>query len=303
MAAAADRIGVARTAKLFIGGAFPRSESGRTYEVHAADGSFLANVAQGSRKDIRDAVTAARGAAPGWAARSAYNRGQIMYRIAEMVEGRRAQLAGEVAAAEGLDDTAAGAEVDAAVDRLVWYAGWTDKLAQVLGNANPVAGPFFNVTTPEPVGVVGVLAPQDSSLLGLVSVIAPALAGGNVVVCVPSQPRPLPAVSLGEVLATSDVPGGVVNLVTGHTAELAPVLASHMDVGALDLAGASSDSVADLQRAAANSTTRMVVAPSASITDGDQESTAAHGAWHTPPTTARMRGALELKTVWHPAGT
>ncbi len=301
--ASSPRVAVARTAKLFIGGAFPRSESGRTYAVTGADGTFLANVSQGSRKDIRDAVTAARGAAGGWAARTAYNRGQVLYRIAEMIEGRRGQLAGEVAAAEGIDLDAAGAEVDAAVDRWVWYAGWTDKIAQVLGNANPVAGPFFNVSTPEPVGVVGVIAPQDSSLLGLVSVIAPALAGGNVVVCVPSQDRPLPAVSLGEVLATSDVPGGVVNLVTGHTAELAPVLASHMDVAALDLSGADPATVADLQRAAADSTTRVVATPPAEVTDGHAESTTVSTAWHTPPTTARMRGALELKTVWHPAGT
>lgn len=287
-----DRVSVAKTHKLYIGGAFPRSESGRTYEATAADGSFLANMAMGSRKDVRDAVSVAWRATDGWAGRTAYNRGQILYRIAEMIEGRRDQFIADVAAAEGLDRTASAAEVDAAIDRWVWYAGWTDKIAQVFGNANPVAGPYFNVSTPEPTGVVAVIAPQESSLLGLVSTIAPALAGGNVVVAVASQQRPIPAVTLSEVLATSDVPAGVVNLLTGHTDELAPVLASHMDVGAIDLTGASDEQLVGLLESAAGSTTRIVARPS----------TVTSGTWHTPPTTARLRGALEVKTVWHPAG-
>jgi acyl-CoA reductase-like NAD-dependent aldehyde dehydrogenase len=283
------RLDVRKTYKLYIGGAFPRSESGRTYVAADTKGRFLANAAQASRKDVRDAVVAARGAFAGWSARSAYNRGQVLYRVAEVLEGRRDQLAGEVAAGEGLTAKRAQAEVDAAVDRWVWYAGWTDKLAMVLGGANPVAGPYFNLSTPEPTGVVAVIAPQASSLLGLVSTIAPALAAGNTVVAVASEDRPLPAITLGEVLATSDVPAGVVNLLTGRTAELAPVLAAHMDVRAIDLAGAGDST--DLEVAAANSTKRIVARP------GDEPTS-----WHDRPTTARMVATTELKTVWHPMG-
>lgn len=293
------RVAVAKTHKLYIGGAFPRSESGRTYEVASSDGAFIANAAMASRKDLRDAVGAARKAFGGWAGRTAYNRGQILYRVAEMIEGRREQFTAQVADAEGLDADAATREVDAAIDRWVYYAGWTDKIAQVFGNANPVAGPYFNVSTPEPTGVVGVLAPQDSSLLGLVSTIAPALAAGNTVVVVTSQDRPIPAVTLSEVLATSDVPGGVVNVLTGVTAELAPVLASHMDVGALDLVGADPDTAVDLARAAADSTTRIVALPD---TDGATSSTGTSSTWHTAPASTRLRGVIEVKTVWHPAG-
>jgi acyl-CoA reductase-like NAD-dependent aldehyde dehydrogenase len=291
---AAARLDVARTCKLYVGGAFPRSESGRTTAVAAADGRPLGNVSQASRKDLRDAVVAARAAAPGWAARTAYNRGQVLYRVAEVLQGRRDQLAAEVGAAEGLDAAAAAAEVDAAVDRWVWYAGWPDKLAQVLGSANSVQGPYLNVTTPEPVGVVGVLAPQRSSLLGLTSALAPALAAGCTAVVVASETRPIPAVTLAEVLHASDVPAGAVNVLTGRTGELAPVLASHGDVDALDLAGADPTSLADLEHAAAAHTTRVVARPPAG---GGEED------WHEPPTTARLRRAVELKTVWHPAGT
>ena len=228
------RVPVKRTAKLFIGGAFPRSESGRSYEVFADDGKPLAYVAQASRKDLREAVVAARGAFPKWSGMTAYNRGQILYRVAELMEGRRSQFRDELADA-GAADPDRG--VDAAIDRWVWYAGWADKIAQTLGTSNPVAGPYFNFTIPEPTGVVGIVAPIDQSLLGLVSRLAPAIVGGNTTVVLASERSPLPAVSLAEVLATSDVPGGVVNILTGVTAELVPWLASHMDVNAIDVTG------------------------------------------------------------------
>ena len=232
-----SRLDVRKTYKLYIGGKFPRSESGRSYEVVSAKGEFLANASMGSRKDVRDAVVAARSALGGWSGATAFNRGQVLYRVAEVLEGRRTQFVDEVAASEGLSPRAAGAVVDAAIDRVVWYAGWTDKIAQVLGNLNPVAGPFFNVSAPEPTGVVGILAPQGSSLLGLVSVVAPVIASGNTAVVVTSATRPLPAVTFSEVLATSDVPGGVVNIVTAQTAEVATWLAAHRDVNAIDLTG------------------------------------------------------------------
>ena len=234
-----DRVDVRKTYKLFIGGAFPRSESGRTYEALDTSGGFLANACKASRKDARDAVVAARKAFPSWAARTPYNKGQILYRVAEVLEGRRDQLVAEVSAAEGLSVAEAHAVVDAAVDRWVWYAGWPDKLNAVLGNANPVSGPYFNLSTVEPTGVVAVAAPQDSSLLGLVSVIAPAIAAGNTVVVVSSYERPLPAVTLSEVLATSDIPSGVVNILTGDFGEIGPWLATHLDVNAIDLTGAA----------------------------------------------------------------
>ena len=240
--AAPARIAVRKTYKLYIGGAFPRSESGRSYVVTDHKGGFLANAALASRKDARDAVTAARKAFAGWSGATAYNRGQVLYRVAELLEGRRAQFAAEVRAAEGIGARQAEAAVDAAIDRWVWYAGWADKLAQVRGAANPVAGPYFNFSLPEPTGVVAVIAPQASSLLGFVSVVAPAVVSGNTVVAVASERFPLPAVSLSEVLATSDVPGGVINVLTGRTAEIAPWLASHMDVNAIDLCGASGSS-------------------------------------------------------------
>ncbi len=289
------RLAVRKTCKLYVGGAFPRSESGRTYDVHAADGTFLAHAARASRKDARDALTAARGAASGWAGRTAYNRGQVIYRVAEMMESRRAQLVDDVAAAEGVDAATAGAQVDAAVDRVVWYAGWTDKLAQVLGNANPVAGPFLNVSVPEPTGVVTVLAPQGSSLLGLVSVVVPVLATGSTAVVLTSEARPVPAVTLGEALATSDVPGGVVNLLTGPWGDTAPTLAAHLDLDGLDLTGLSGDTerrdlAVSLEQDAAESLTR-VLRPTVEEPD-----------WAVDPGLGRLRRWTETKTVWHPRG-
>ncbi|GAB3590431.1 aldehyde dehydrogenase family protein [Angustibacter peucedani] len=294
------RLEVRKTYKLYVGGAFPRSESGRSYEVTDSRGRFLANAAQGSRKDARDAVVAARGAVGKWSSATAYNRGQVLYRVAELLEGRRAQFVDEVLRGEGLQRARAEKVVDAAIDRWVWYAGWSDKVAQVLGNLNPVAGPFFDISAPEPTGVVAVLAPQRSSLLGLVSVVAPAIVTGNTVVVVASERRPLPAVSLGEVLATSDVPGGVVNVLTGRTAEIAPWLASHMDVNAIDLAGAAeAEGLAwpDLEVAAADNLKR-VVRPSV-----DAAGAAVEPDWRPEPGLDRLRRFLETKTVWHPKGT
>ncbi|GAA2964428.1 aldehyde dehydrogenase family protein [Actinokineospora diospyrosa] len=285
-----DRVTVSKTYKLYLGGAFPRSESGRTYPVADSKGRFLANAAQASRKDLREAVVAARGAFGKWSGATAYNRGQVLYRVAELLEGRREQFAEEVAAGEGVPARRAQALVDAAVDRWVWYAGWTDKIATVLGAANPVAGPYFSFSVPEPTGVVGVLAPQRSSLLGLVSVLAPVLAVGATAVVVSSQDRPLPAITLSEVLATSDVPGGVVNLLTGHTAELAPWLAAHADVNALDLTGAPGELRTDLEKAAAGTVKRVLRAPSA---EPD---------WTERPDIKRLRALVETKTVWHPTG-
>jgi acyl-CoA reductase-like NAD-dependent aldehyde dehydrogenase len=286
--ASTERVAVRKTYKLYLGGAFPRSESGRSYPVSGARGKLLAYAAQASRKDVRDAVRAARSAFPGWSGATAYNRGQVLYRVAELLEGRHAQFADEVAAAEGLSAARARAAVDAAIDRWVHYAGWTDKFAQVVGATDPVAGPYFTFSLPEPTGVVGVLAPQDSSLLGLVSVVAPVLATGNTAVVIAAQDRPLPAVSLTEVLATSDVPGGVLNLLTGFTAELAPWLAAHRDVNALDLTGAAPAARADL-RAAAAETVKRVYVPRA--TD-----------WNAAPDLSRLRAFTEIKTVWHPVG-
>lgn len=283
-----DRISVAKTYKLYIGGAFPRSESGRSYPVNDSRGGFLANAAQGSRKDARDAVAAARKAFAGWSGATAFNRGQVLYRVAELLEGRRGQFVAEVSASEG---TKRGeAIVDAAIDRWVWYAGWTDKIATVFGASNPVAGPYFSFSVPEPTGVVAVLAPQASSLLGLVSVVAPVIAAGNTCVVVASQDRPLPAITLSEVLATSDVPGGVVNVLTGRTAEIAPWLAAHADVNALDLAGAPDAIKADLERAAAGTVKRLV------------RSGRGEPDWAREPDVSRMRAVLETKTVWHPMG-
>jgi acyl-CoA reductase-like NAD-dependent aldehyde dehydrogenase len=284
-----DRIDVRKTYKLAIGGAFPRSESGRTYVVSDARGRFLANAARASRKDARDAVVAARKAFKGWSAKTAYNRGQVLYRVAEVMEGRRAQLADEVQAGEGLGRKQAEAAVDAAIDRMVWYAGWADKVAQVVGGTNPVAAPYFDFSAPEPTGVVAVLAPQDSSLLGLVSVVAPVVVTGNTCVVATSEPRPLPAVTLAEVLATSDVPGGVVNVLTGPLSDTAPTLASHMDVNAIDLTGVQDAQVAaDLEVAAADNLKRVRRARPED--------------WSADPGLDRMTWTLETKTVWHPIG-
>lgn len=296
----AHRIEVRKTYKLFIGGAFPRSESGRTYEVHAAgaSGRFLANAAMGSRKDARDAVVAARGAFATWAGATAYNRGQVLYRVAELMEGRRAQFASEVSASEGLTPARADTVVSQAIDRWVWYAGWSDKLAQVLGGLNPVAGPYFNISAPEPTGVVAALAPQRSSLLGLISVLAPIVVSGNTAVVLTSELRPLPAVTLSEVLATSDVPGGVINLITGRTAEVAPWLASHLDVNAIDLTGvadAEGLTWAELERASAENLKR-VLRPAGDSTEAIEPD------WTPAPDLTRLKAYLETKTVWHPKG-
>ncbi|GFE22470.1 aldehyde dehydrogenase family protein [Streptomyces libani] len=282
------RLSVFKTYKLYVGGKFPRSESGRVYEVTDSKGTWLANAPLASRKDARDSVVAARKAFGGWSGATAYNRGQILYRIAEMLEGRRDQFVAEVAAAEGLSKAKATAQVDAAIDRWVWYAGWSDKVAQIAGGANPVAGPYFNLSSPEPTGVVAVLAPQDSSFLGLVSVIAPAIVTGNTVVVAAAENAPLPALSLAEVLATSDLPGGVVNILSGRTTELAAPLAAHQDVNALDLAGADDALAKDLETAAADNLKR-VLRPSAAN-------------WTADPGTGRLLTFLETKTVWHPMG-
>ncbi len=290
--AASSRVEVRKTYKLYIGGAFPRSESGHSYEVADSKGKFVANAAKASRKDIRDAVVAARAAFHGWSGRTAYNRGQVLYRIAEVMEDRRPQFVQAVQQSEGGTANQAGRQVDEAIDRLVWYAGWADKIAQVVGNANPVAGPFFNHSAPEATGVVGVLAPQSSSLLGLVSVVAPVIVTGNTAVVVSSYSRPLPAVTFAEVLATSDVPGGVVNLLTGDAASLGPWLAAHMDVNAIDIVGLAGDDDATtaLEVAAADNLKRVRRAPSA-----EPDFTIA-------PALSTMTDFLEIKTVWHPIG-
>ncbi|MBC7519223.1 MAG: aldehyde dehydrogenase family protein [Microbacteriaceae bacterium] len=278
------RLAVTKTYKLYIGGKFPRSESGHVYEILDSNGAFLANAAKASRKDARDAVVAARAAVSGWSAASGYNRGQVLYRIAELLEGRRAQFISEIQHSEGVSEAAASGQVDAAIDVWVWYAGWADKYVQVAGNGNPVTGPYFNISTPEATGVVAILAPQGSSLLGLVSVIAPALVSGNTVVVVASALAPLSAISLGEVLATSDVPGGVVNVLTGLAAEIAPWLASHGDVNALDLAGGEELDWIELQQLAAE-TLKRVRPPEPGI---------------AAPTIERITFFTETKTVWHP---
>jgi acyl-CoA reductase-like NAD-dependent aldehyde dehydrogenase len=281
---------VRKTYKLYIGGAYPRSESGRVYPVLDSAGALLAQASHASRKDVRDAVVAARSAFGGWSRATAYNRGQVIYRIAEMLEGRRDQFAAEVSAAEGVSIQVALADVDRSIDRLVWYAGWTDKYAQVVGGANPVAGPYVNYSLPEPTGVVGVLAPQDSSLLGFVSVVAPVIAQGNTCVVVTSFDRPLPAISLAEALGTSDLPGGVVNVLSGSAAELGPWLASHKDVNGLDVTGAQGEARTELLRAASDTVKRCFV-PSRLDDDLVRE-----------PSLRRMGAFVETKTVWHPIG-
>ncbi|HEX9044938.1 MAG TPA: aldehyde dehydrogenase family protein [Candidatus Limnocylindrales bacterium] len=294
----AGRIDVRKTYKLYIGGAFPRSESGRSYLVSGSRGEPLANACRASRKDLREAVRAARGASDGWAARTAMNRGQVLYRVAELMEGRRDQFAAEVAAAEGVRAGVAQELVGRAIDRWVWYAGWADKISQVLGGVNPVAAPYFDFTIPEPTGVVGVVAPERSSLLGLVSRLAPVLVGGSVAVVLASETRPLPAVTLSEVLATSDVPGGVVNLLTGWTKELVPVLAAHEDVDALDAWGVPEDLRVSVEQAAAENIKRVARRP-AGITDARFDWTDDRRA-ERPEWIAAF---LEMKTVWHPVGS
>ena len=279
----AGRLPVAKTYKLFIDGAFPRSESGRTFPVHGPDGTLLANAARASRKDLRDAVRIARAAQEGWAARTAYNRGQVLYRVAEMLEGRRAELA-TLLSDTGLGTEAAEEEVEASIDRWVWYAGWSDKVHHVLGTVNPVAGPYFNFTVPEPTGVVGLVASGRPALLGLVSRLVPAIVGGNAVVVVTGGDASLVAVTLGEVLATSDVPAGVVNVLTGERAELLPWLISHLDVNAVDLTGADDDLEAEVVAEAAANVKRVVF--------GDVEEESPYA----------IADFLEMKTLWHPIG-
>ena len=295
-APAQSRIPVRKTYKLYVGGQFPRSESGRSYVVRAPDGTPLANAVRSSRKDLRDAVRLARGAASGWAAKTAMNRGQVLYRVAELMEGRRAQFIEEVAAAEGLPSARAEALVNRSIDRWVWYAGWADKISQVLGTVNPVGAPYFNFTIPEATGVVGIVAPEGSSLLGLVSRVAPAVVGGNAVVVLASETRPLPAVTLAEVLATSDVPPGVINLLTGLRTELVPIMAGHMDVNAIDIWGVPREMREQTEVSAMESVKRVARPPR----DGDErfdwldDARAQRPEWITR--------FLEMKTVWHPIG-
>jgi acyl-CoA reductase-like NAD-dependent aldehyde dehydrogenase len=275
------RLDIRKTYKLYVGGAFPRSESGRSYEVHGHDGGLLANAVRASRKDIRDSVSAARSAWPKWSGTTAYNRGQILYRIAEMMESRRSDLVNAIERAEGSKD--AETQVDDAIDLWVWYAGWTDKLTQVMGGLNPVAGPYFNLTAPEPIGVAGIVAPETPSLLGLTRRLAPALCGGNVVVTLASQAHPLPAIELAECMATADVPGGVVNILTGLKSELVPVLASHLDVDAIDVTGVDADDREEVERLGAANVKRII-----------HESKA--------PTPYEVTAFMDYKTVWHPKG-
>lgn len=275
-----DRVDVRKTYKLYIGGAFPRSESGRSYPVTGHDGAFLANAVRASKKDVRDAVTAARKAFPAWAGTTGYNRGQVLYRIAEIMESRRAEVVDEVSRTTGDD---AHTEVAQAIDLWVWYAGWTDKIAQVMGGLNPVAGPYFNISAPEPTGVVATVAPARPSLLGLVARIAPALTGGNVVVALASEPHPLPAIAVAECMATADVPPGAVNIITGRAVELVPVLASHGDIDALDVTGVAEAALEDVERVAADNVKRLIHADA--------------------PSPYEVTAFMEIKTVWHPKGT
>ncbi|HTI29655.1 MAG TPA: aldehyde dehydrogenase family protein [Methylomirabilota bacterium] len=294
--ATAQRLEVRKTYKLYIGGAFPRTESGRAYEIHGAKGELLANACRGTRKDIRDAVRAARTAVPAWAAKTAFNRSQILYRIAELMEGRRDQFIAEVMSAEGIGRQRATRLTDAAIDRWVWYAGWADKFSQVSGSVNPVNGSYFNFSVPEPSGVVGVIAPEGSSLLGLVSRLAPVIVSGNCAVVLASETRPLPAVTLTEVLATSDVPGGVVNLITGLRRELVLHLAGHMDVNALDAYGLDPAQEVAVEELATENVKRLVRPPRGGADAVNWLSTNAQSPY-------LIGEFVETKTVWHPIGS
>ena len=285
-----DRVEVRKTHKLFVGGAFPRSESGRTYEATNSQGEFLANVAKASRKDARDAVLAARTGFNSWSKATAYNRGQVLYRIAEVMEGRKDQFISDIQDAEAVSAKKATNQTDQAIDRVLWYAGWADKYAQVLGNTNPVSGPFFNFSIPEPTGVVAAVAPADSSLLGLISVIAPIITSGNSVIVIASTASPIPAITLSECLATSDVIAGNINILTGDPAEIMPSLASHGDVNALDLTGITDPELEKaLQIEAAGTVKRVRSAP-------------VNPDWQATPSLSRLRAFTEVKTVWHPLG-
>ena len=280
-----SRLDVRKTYKLYINGEFPRSESGRTYPALDSRGEVLARVALASRKDLREAVRAARNAQTKWAERSGYNRGQILYRIAEMMEDRRATFEEQLEDG-GVSAARARTEVAKSIDRMVWYAGWADKFSQVYGNLNPVAGPFFNISTPEPTGVVGVIAPRDPSLLGLVSRLAPVVVSGNTAVVLASEPQPMPAITFAEVLESSDVPPGVVNILTGSQSELAPWLADHMDVNAIDLAGADDKLRLRIEQGAVHNVKRLIGVDG--VLDGQ-----------SPYLIAAF---TETKTVWHPKG-
>ena len=283
-----SRVEIRKTYKLFIGGAFPRSESGRSYEVVDSEGNFVANPAMASRKDARDAVVAARSAFPNWSGATAFNCSQILYRVAELMESRREEFIDGVSLGDSIGKGKAGKIVDAAIDRWVWYAGWSDKLGSILGATNPVAGPYYNFSIPEPVGVVALIAPQDSSLLGLIDLLGAALTTGNTVVALANETAPLPAITLSEVLATSDVPAGVVNILTGRTNEVAPWLASHMDVDAINLAGVAAEDVRKLAGEATDNLKRVIAPKSRD--------------WLQTPTLEAMTSLLEIKTVWHPIG-
>jgi acyl-CoA reductase-like NAD-dependent aldehyde dehydrogenase len=293
---AIERLEVRKTYKLYIGGEFPRTESGRAYEVFSARGDLLANACRGTRKDIRDAVRAARAALPGWSAKTAFNRSQILYRIAELMEGRRDQFITEVMAAEGLGRRRATRLTDAAIDRWVWYAGWADKFSALTGSVNPVNGSYFNFSVPEPTGVVGIIAPEGSSLLGLVSRLAPVIVSGNCAVVLASESRPLPAVTLTEVLATSDVPGGVVNLITGLRGELVLHLAGHMDVNALDAYGLDPAQGVAVEELATENVKRLVRPPAAGADTVDWLDQRAQSPY-------LIGEFVETKTVWHPIGS
>jgi len=278
-----SRIDVNKTYKLFIGGAFPRSESGRVYEIKGANKKFIANPSLASRKDLRDAVVAAKSAQPGWANATAFNRGQILYRIAEIMEGRSEQFVDEICALEGVTNKVAKIQVEAAIDTWVWYSGWCDKLSSVTGSLNQVSGPFYNFTTPEPLGVVAIFAENKPSLLGVVRTLAPVLAGGNSAVLIASENYPLPAITLSEALATSDVPGGVVNILTGKSAELAPWVGSHMEIDGVDVAGLSKKQEEELKLVGADNLKRIF-------------------RFNPDNLPERILSFMEQKTVWHPIG-
>ena len=278
-----SRIDVNKTYKLFIGGTFPRSESGRVYEIKGANKKFIANPSLASRKDLRDAVVAAKAAQPGWANATAFNRGQILYRIAEVMEGRSEQFVDEICALEGVTTKLAKSQVEAAIDTWVWYSGWCDKLSSVTGSLNQVSGPFYNFTTPEPLGVVAIFAENKPSLLGVVRTLAPVLAGGNSAVLIASENYPLPAITLSEALATSDVPGGVVNILTGKSAELAPWVGSHMEIDGVDVAGLSKKQEEELKLVGADNLKRVF-------------------RFNPENHPERILSFMEQKTVWHPIG-
>lgn len=278
-----SRIDVNKTYKLFIGGAFPRSESGRVYEIKGVNKKFIANPALASRKDLRDSVVAAKSAFPGWCSATAFNRGQVLYRIAEIMQGRIEQFIDEICALEGLSTKAAKSQVEEAIDTWVWYSGWCDKLSSISGSLNQVSGPFYNFTSPEPLGIIAVFAENKPSLLGAVRTLAPVISGGNTVVLIASENYPLPAITLSEVLATSDIPAGVVNVLTGKTSELAPWVASHMEIDGVDVAGLSRKEEEELKLVGAENLKRVF-------------------RFKNTNSPERILNFMEQKTIWHPIG-